>query len=154
MNRLSPDIIIIYRGTNDTSHTPYSLITSGYFDNAKNWTYPTTDVTSSGGYGLKEAYSLTIKKIRATYPKAKIVLATLNNFKRVNFDKFPTNNGIYSLTEYNDMVREIADFFGCETIDFDKDGITFENCYDEGYVRDSSTNSTHPNNNGHLIMGQ
>lgn len=153
MERLSPDVIILYRGTNDMTHTPYSLLTDGYFDDDCNWAYPTTDVITDG-YGVKEAYSLTIGKIRETYPKAFIVLATLNNFRRIDYDNFPTNNKIYGIPDYNDAVREIADFFGLQTIDFDKDGITWENCYDEGFITDSATIPTHPNNKGHLFMGK
>lgn len=153
MDRLSPDVIILYRGTNDLSHTPYSLLTEGYFDDDCNWSYPSTDVISEG-FGVKEAYSLTIKKIRETYPKAQIVVATLNNFRRIDYDNFPTNNKIYGIPDYNDAVREIADFFGLQTIDFDKDGITWENCYEEGFVTDSATIPTHPNAKGHLIMGK
>lgn len=153
MDRLSPDVIILYRGTNDLSHAPYSLLTDGYFDDDCNWAYPTTDVVD-GGFGVKEAYSLTIKKIRETYPKAQIVLATLNNFRRIDYDNFPTNNGIYGIPDYNDAVREIAHFFGLQTIDFDKDGITWENCYEEGFITDSATIPTHPNAKGHLIMGK
>ena len=151
MTRLAPDLIIIYRGTNDMTHEPYTLLTDGYFDSA-NWQYPDTDVVSDG-YGFKEGMCLTIKKLRAAYPNAKIFLCTLNVFKRVNYSNFPTNNGLNTLPQYNKAIREVADFMGCGLIDFDKDGITFENCYSQGYITDSSTNPTHPNNKGHRAMG-
>jgi hypothetical protein len=54
----------------------------------------------------------------------------------------------------NAAIRETADFFGCHTIDLDKCGITFENCYDSGYITDSSTMPTHPNQYGHKTLGQ
>lgn len=151
MTRTEPDLIIIYRGTNDFSHSPYTLLTDNYFDNY-NWEYPAND-SVTGGYGYKEGLCLTIKKLRDAYPNAKIFICTLNVFKRVNYSHFPTNNGINSLPQYNDAIREVADFMGCGVIDFDKDGITFENCYSQGYITDSSTTPTHPSDKGHKAMG-
>ena len=151
MTRNEPDAIIIYRGTNDFSHSPYAMLTSGYFDNYE-WQYPESDVVT-GGYGYKEGLCLTIKKLRDAYPNAKIFLCTLNVFKRVNYSHFPTNNGSNSLPQYNNAIREVADFMGCGVIDFDKDGITFENCYSQGYITDSSTIPTHPSDKGHMVMG-
>ena len=150
MKRESPDIIIMYRGCNDMTHSPYAKLTSNYFDGL-NWTYPTTDVLSSG-FGFKEACSIWVKKLRQAYPKAQIVFATQNNWKRIRYSKFPVDNGDYSLPAFNSAIREIANFFGCETVDFDKDGITFENMYPT-YISDSSSIPTHPNNLGHKVMG-
>lgn len=151
MNRIAPDAIIIYRGTNDFSHEPYAKLLDGYFDNV-NFNYPTTD-ENAGDYGYKEGLVLTIKKLRDAYPNAKIFLCTLNVFKRINYSHFPTNNGINTLPQYNNAIREVADFMGCGLIEFDKDGITFENCYSEGYITDSATIPTHPSDKGHKIMG-
>ena len=152
MTRVAPDLVIIYRGCNDMTHEPYALLTENYF-NDPNWAYPTTDAVD-GGNGYKEALSLTIKRIREVYPNTQIVLCTNNVFKRVDYDNFPTTNGLYSLPQMNKAIREVADFFGCQTIDFDKAGITFENCYSEGYITDSANIPTHPNANGHAVMGQ
>lgn len=151
MTRIAPDVIIIYRGTNDFSLEPYTLLTNGYFDSA-NWQYPETDVVD-GGYGFKQGMCITIKKLRDAYPNAKIFLCTLNVFKRINYSHFPTNNGINTLPQYNNAIREVANYMGCGVIEFDKDGITFENCYSQGYITDSATNPTHPNNKGHRVMG-
>lgn len=152
MTRVAPDIIIIYRGTNDFSHAPYTKITENYF-NTVNWQYPETDIITNG-YGYLEGLALTIKKLRETYPNAQIYLCTLNIFKRINYAHFPTNNGLNTLPEYNNAIREAANFFGCGLIEFDKDGITFENCYSEGYITDSSTIPTHPSDKGHAVMGR
>lgn len=151
INRTPPDAIFIYRGTNDMTHSPYARLTAGYFDNY-NWQYPESDIVDTNKYGYKEALCLTIKKLRDTYPNAKIFLCTLNVFKRVHYDHFPTNNGLYSLPQINDAIREVADFMGCDVISFDRDGITFENCYSEGYITDSATAPTHPSNKGHKAM--
>ena len=272
MTRTAPDAIIIYRGTNDFSHSPYAVLTDGYFDSV-NWEYPVTDKLGTwadisatwtrggiypstgqviptsdtdttnrarttgfmalngnnriliasgykakiafysgtseasyvgitpdwitedsavdvqgayckilGGYtddrnvttdmltdigsnivmqsssevtfGYKEGLCLTIKKLRAAYPNAKIFLCTLNVFKRVNYAHFPTNNGDCTLPQYNNAIREVADYMGCGLIEFDKDGITFENCYSQGYITDSATTPTHPSEKGHYVMGR
>ena len=152
MARNEPDVIIITRGGNDMTHSPYTVLTEGYFDNY-NWQYPVTDLVD-GNYGFKEGYALTIKKLREAYPNAQIMLATFGTLKRVNYSHFPTNNGLNSLPQYNDAVREIANFFGCETINFDRDGITFENCYSGGYITDSAETPTHPSAKGHAVMGR
>ena len=152
MDRTAPDVIIIYRGVNDFSHTPYARLTDGYFD-GENWTYPVSDEIASG-YGYKEGLCLTIKKLRDAYPNATIYLCTLNVFKRVSYANYPTRNGYYTLPQFNDSIREVADYMGCPIIEFDKDGITFENCYSGGYITDSSTKPTHPSDKGHAVMGK
>jgi hypothetical protein len=63
------------------------------------------------------------------------------------------NNGYYSEPQYNNAVREIADFCGCDIIEFDKEGITFENMYPK-YISDDATYPVHPNNFGHLLLGK
>lgn len=148
--RTAPDYIIICRGINDFSHTPYDRLTDGYFDNGS-WHYPTTDEIT-GGYGFKEALCLTIKKLREAYPTAVIVLATLNFFKRVNYSSFPVNNGINTVPQYNQAILEVANYMGCEVIEFDKDGITFENCLSAPFYNDSVEHPTHPNAKGQTMM--
>lgn len=150
--RIAPDIVIMYRGCNDMTHAPYAKLTPNYFDDPE-WKYPETDVVE-GGWGYKEALALTIKKIREAYPNTIIVIATQATYRRIDSDNFPTNNNVYSLPAFNKATREVADFFGCHTIDFDKCGITYENCYSEGYLGDSLSNATHPTNKGHKIMGE
>lgn len=152
MNRTAPDVIIITRGANDWSHAPYAMLTAGYFDNY-NVQYPNTDVRQDGEYGFKEAYFMTIGKLREAYPFAKIILCTYPVLKRVNCSHFPMNNGYYSEPQYNNAVREIANFCGCDVIDFDKCGITFENMYPT-YMSDSATYPVHPNVHGHEVMGK
>lgn len=117
--------VFIYRGVNDLSHSPYAKLTDF---GASAMSIPADD-TVTGGYGFKEAYALLIKKIRTAYPDALIICCTLNVFKRVNYSAFPTNNGTNTLPEFNNAIREVADMMGCLVIEFDKDGITFENCY-------------------------
>ena len=87
MTRIPPDVVILYRGCNDMTHSPYATLTKGYFDNV-DWAYPSTDRVGSG-WGVLEAMSLTIMKIREAYPDAKIVIATQATFKRIDRDNFP-----------------------------------------------------------------
>ena len=132
------------------THSPYTKLSS--FD-ASSTSIPNNDVLSETEYGFKEAYCLTIKKIRERYPKAIIICCTLNVFKRINYSEFPTNNGVNTLPEYNNAIREVANYMGCGLIEFDKDGITFENCYPT-YISDSETIPTHPNAVGHAKMAE
>lgn len=154
MTRIAPDVVLIYRGTNDLSHSTKVRLTDGYFDPV-DWTYPETDVLGeTSTYGFKEGLALTIRKIREVYPKTHIVLCTCNVFKRSQCTHFPTHNGHFSIPQMNNAIREVADFFGCHVIELDKCGITFENCYESGYITDSATTPTHPNAKGHALMGK
>ena len=144
---INPDIIIIYRGTNDFSADdiagPEDLETPDMM----------TFTTITDAHNLTQGYIYAILKIRAKYPNAAIFLCTLNVFKRVNYSHFPTNNGEYTLPDYNNKIREIADLMGCGIVELDKDGITFENCYPT-YISDNATTPTHPNATGHGVMGR
>ena len=153
MERIAPDVVLVYRGTNDQSHSDKVRLTEGYFDSV-DWTYPETDALGNGTYGFKEALSILIHKIRTTYPKTQIMLCTCNVFKRGNYETFPVDNGVFTTPQMNAAIRETADFFGCHTIDLDKCGITFENCYVSRYITDSDTMPTHPNSLGHKMLGK
>ena len=107
----------------------------------------------NGVYNFKIGYYKTIQKCREAYPGVLIVCCTLNVFKRVICDSYPTRNAYYTLPEMNQIIREIASEMGCGLIDFERDGITFENCYPT-YISDSATKPTHPNSKGHRVMAQ
>lgn len=154
-NFINPDVIIIYRGTNDFSY-------------ANNGEYPTLQITpvdlmdgfdatddkvAESTYSFRTGYYMTIQALRAAYPNAIIFCATLNVFKRVVYDKWPTRNDSFTLPDLNNVIREIANETGCGLIEFDKDGITFENCYPT-YISDSQYTPTHPNTNGHRVMAE
>ena len=152
MNRTAPDVIILARGINDMSYEPYARLTDGYFDNP-NYQYPTDDSVGDGIYGFKEGIMTTISKLRAAYPFTKIIIATTTPFKRVNKDHYPSNNGLYNQQQYNNALREVADFCGIEVLDFNKCGITWENMYPT-YIDDSASTPTHPNEKGYEVMGK
>ena len=151
-NDILPDVIFIYRGTNDYSKSdPF-----GYIDELDLMGgIPESDVLEDGRISSRIAYYLTIQKLRQTYPKAIVVCCTLNSFKRgANRTAFPVNNGHYTLPDMNNMIREVADVTGCPIVEFAKSGITFENLYSEGYVTDSADMPTHPNATGHAVMAE
>ena len=150
-NKITPDMVIIYRGCNDYTWAPKAVLTAF---GAASKAIPETDVVEDVKYGFKEAYAMTIEKIRMAYPFATIVCCTLNIFKRGgDVSHFPVNNGVNTLPEFNNAIREVADFMGCGLIEFDKDGITFENCYPT-YISDSASEPTHPNATGHKKMAE
>ena len=149
-----PEVIIIYRGTNDFSHSPFAFITD--FGDNPLFTIPSTDaVTFNGnaGFGFKEAYCMTIEKYREAYPFAEIYICTLNLFKRINYGSFPVNNNQNTLPEFNNAIRQVSDLMGTGLIEFDKSGITFENIYPK-YADDNATTPTHPNTTGHIKISK
>lgn len=154
-NFINPDVVIVLRGTNDFSYGnngayPTLQITDVDLMNGFS---ATTDKVADSTYNFRIGYYLTVQALRAAYPNATIVLCTLNVFKRVIYDKWPTRNNAFTLPDINNVIREIANVTGCPLIEFDKDGITFENCYPT-YISDSSTTPTHPNGNGHRVMAE
>ena len=148
LNRTATDYIIIFRGANDMTHAPYTILPSDeeYLNNI-NWQYPTDDY-NNGNYNFVDAMCLTISKLRTAYPTSKILLATFSAWHKVNYSHYPCNNGINTTIQYNNWIRKIADAMGCGLIDLDKCGITFENC--STYCRD--TPPIHPNNGGHKLI--
>lgn len=152
MTRTAPDMVIIFRGANDFSHSPYTRLTDDYF--SAEWRYPETDVVTDG-FGFLEGLCLTVKKLREAYPMAKIVLCTFNYFQRFNSTRpgYPTRNGINTLNEYNNAVRAAADWLGCGLIEFDKDGLTYENA-SSTYYNETTGNYTHPNTAGQAFLGK
>lgn len=146
-NDILPDIIIIYRGIND-----FTAVDSGVAEGLETPDMKTfTAITDE--HNFTQGYIYSINKIRAAYPKAVIVLCTLNVAKKVNYSHYPSNNGTYTQPDYNNKIREIADLMGCGVIEFDKDGINWNNCYPT-YINDSATEPLHPNTAGHQVMGR
>ena len=145
--RTAPDYIIIARGCNDWSHGQGTLITEGFFDNPETWTYPTTDVVGSY-FGIKEAVSLTVKKMREAYPKAKIYLCTITYNNRGSKNTFPPCYGGKSMVSFNNAIRECAEVFGCGLLDLAACGVTHEN------LKTFAPDGTHLNAAGHKLAGE
>ena len=159
MERTAPDMVIIYRGTNDFSHSPYTRLTDYLETNPIS--IPATDAYDDGGttrYGYLEGLAITIDRLRQAYPEAMIVLCTFNYFHRnsTNYPGFPSRNGVNTIYQYNDAIRRMADFFGCGLIEFDKDGITYANAASGAYYNEGTSetaNHTHPNEKGQKVLG-
>lgn len=159
MERTAPDMVIIYRGTNDFSHSPYTRLTDYLETNPIS--IPATDAYDDGGttrYGYLEGLAITIDRLRQAYPETIIVLCTFNYFHRnsTNYPGFPSRNGVNTIYQYNDAIRRMADFFGCGLIEFDKDGITYANAASGAYYNEGtseSANHTHPNAKGQKVLG-
>ena len=146
MTRKAPDYVILARGCNDMTHSPYDRLTADFF-NALDWDFPADD--TAGSYkGLKEAIAKTIQGVWTAYPLAKIILCTIPYVRRIDHDNFPTNNNDTNYCQWNDAIRECADFFGCELFDFAKDGVTHAN------LSTYSGDNTHPNQLGHDMMAK
>lgn len=156
MTRTAPDMIIIYRGTNDFSHSPYTRLTD--FLNVYPVSIPESDTFDDDGttrYGYLEGLAITVNKLREAYPEAQIVVCTFNYFHRVSSGQ-PSRNGINTIYQYNDAIRAFANYFGCGLIEFDKDGITYANAASGAYYNEGTSptaNHTHPNTKGHKVMG-
>lgn len=151
---IDPDVIIIERGTNDFTffnYAPYPKlsINNVRIDNGINW----EDDKVDGVTNYIAGYYLTIKKLRMAYPMAQIFCCTVNSIRRSNATDFPTRNPSFTLPELNNAIREVATTMGCDVINFDRTGITVENCYPT-YIDDSMEMATHPNNNGHELMAR
>lgn len=157
MDRTAPDVVIIYRGTNDFSHSPYTRLNydlASYHPEG----YPTSDTFDDAGttrYDFISGLLMTIKAVRDAYPSSLIVLCTLNYFKRMSssWPGFPTRNGQNTLEQYNAAIRSVADYTGCQVIDFAKDGLTAWNA-SSVYYQETAPNFTHPTSAGHKIMGE
>ena len=156
MDRTPPDIIIIYRGTNDLSHTPYARITD-YLDTYPT-AYPDSDTYVNGnatGYDYAKGMRMCIKALRDAYPDAQIVICTLNYFKRMTSVGKWTTNGTDTWQKYNNLLRTIAAFEGCNIIDFAIDGLNWANAAEEYYQEGTASTQrwTHPTTKGHKVLG-
>lgn len=151
---IDPDVIIIERGTNDFTffnYAPYPKlsISDVIIDNGITW----EDDKVDGVANYMAGYYLTIKKLRMVYPMAQIFCCTVGSIRRSNANDFPTRNPAFSLPELNSVIRKVATTMGCDVINFDRTGITVENCY-PSFIDDSFDMATHPNNSGHELMAR
>ena len=153
-NTIVPDVIFIYRGTNDATHSPH-----GYFDklDMKDG-LPTTDLVGEKRY-YQLAANILVSKLRTAFPNVTIYFCTMNYFRR-GIDlgwtrRFGSSSSpLETLAEANDCIRDVANKLGCGIVEFDKDGISpFVD--PTLYYRDGDgTTPTHPNTLGHLIMAK
>ena len=109
----TPDLIIYYGWTNDC----WAYITPWTFDSSVN--YNTVDLTTYKWNNFADAYRDSIMRMQYFYPLAKIV---------VLLPTYTTN--YYTLPEldtYNDLIKEICDYFWVPRFDLRECGINWQN---------------------------
>lgn len=165
MNRISPDVIIIYRGTNDFGsliNGKAPAIDMDIFEQNAEITItddsagiaPARNETETDKeyYSFVNGYFLTVHKLQKAYPRAKIFLCTIQDIRRRTWQTYPIRCPSGTLSQWNECIRTIARYMGCGIIDFARDGINFFNYAD--YVYDPiEHDGVHPGEEGQRIMG-
>ena len=107
-----PDVIIYYGGTNDAG----TGVTIGTFDSTTTYTI---DLTTNIWNDFATAYKDSIMRLQYYYPNAKIIVLlptyTTNYYTMGNLDR------------YNEIIKEICDYFGVDYIDMRRCGINWKN---------------------------
>ena len=146
----NPDIILILGGLNDYTYAMSAQSEPLEWDGKS---APTL------GDSFTEAYACMIKKLQANYPQA-IIVALTTPFTMRGTDNGYTlthtvsaNSHVYTQKDYNDAVRHVCELMHIPCVDMDNIGYNRANMYPT-YASDSSTEPTHPNSNGHKLMGE
>lgn len=143
-----PDVILIAGGVND-----YTYAQSAQSE-ALPWNGHTAPVL---GNSFTEAYACMIKKLQTNYPNALIVPLT------TWFTMRGTDNGytlthtvvsnVYTQADYNQAIIDVCKQMHVQHINVDDIGMNRNNMYPT-FAVDSSTIPTHPNAEGHKLMGE
>ena len=147
----TPDIIIVFGGTNDVWQS----------NPAELGEIPDIFTTSEDNFDLTkfaQAYSYLMIKLKKTYPKAKIYACSVFDFARTPIGTQGTNGTAYWKNEkgwgkqdLRDTVKSICELLGIHFIDlFCKSGISFYNIYPNYCVDDG----LHPNYLGMQLIAQ
>lgn len=109
----TPDFILFYGGTNDAGRPVTSL---GSFDS--NQEYKNPDLNAITWSSFADAYRTAIQRLQYYYPTTKIVVM------------LPIYTGSYysisNLDKYNEVIKEICDYFGVECLDMRACGIHYQ----------------------------
>lgn len=147
-----PDIIIVYMGMND------------YVNAAGQGTYNGTGEFPTDTSTFREAYSIMLNQIMTNYPMAKVYCCTLQHTASKSTTKRSvdyTTDGTLK-RDWNNIIRELAQLFNCEIIDFESCGINAANI--PYYTGDDNTDEDgtsgegtlgrglHPNTAGHELL--
>ena len=104
-----------------------------------------------------KAYACMIKKLQTNYPNAIIVcLSTWFTMRGTDNGYVLTHtvgNNTYTQTDYNNAIKYVAEQMHVPYIDVSNIGFNRNNFYPT-YAIDSSTIPTHPNAEGHKVMGK
>ena len=137
----TPDVIFVFKGTNDFSYFPSTLGTAAAVDYSTlikdngngTFTYATPTTTC-------EAYAIMLHKMQQRYPNAEIFCMTL----------MPRRGDQAQPTEFNASIKAIAQHFGCGVVDlgnlFSSNTAEFDK-----YIADQKV---HPNKAGMDLMTQ
>lgn len=139
----TPDIILVFAGTNDTRGANKTSI--GTFNNETDY-QPITEeelYTNKTSGVFVEAYTALIRKIQYLYPYAKVVC--LGPMYGRPFALYPNMRTIASAT-----IKTICDYFGCLYIDPIKVGFNINNT---GTNRTYFKDGIHPNETGMKLIG-
>lgn len=138
-----PDVIVINLGTNDFN----GGVAMGSYNGVGN---VPTDASTFG-----EAYAICLDKMLKRYPRAQVWCCTFPGGERHGTTQsFPErhSNGT-ELTQYNDVIRNIATAFGCRVIELARCGLNTVNV--QVYMNDYSSGTgqaLHPNEAGMELM--
>jgi hypothetical protein len=125
----TPDIVLVFLGANDYN----------YGKSLGSWTEHSA-IPSEGTIGnFSSAYALMLHKIKTALPNARIFCCTILQ-RSFNFPEKTS-----SVKDFNDVIKRMADIFGCDVIDTYACGISRYNL--STYTQDS-----HANREGHKLI--
>ena len=111
----TPDIILVYAGTNDAGGS----VTLGTFNTENPINYTDAQIAALPVVTFADAYRAMLIRLLKTYPTARIIVI-LPNFTTSYYS-------ITNLDSYVEVAKEACDFFGVEYIDIRTAGITVYN---------------------------
>lgn len=140
----TPDLILVYAGTNDTRSITTS--SAGTFDATKEYVPMTEDelYTNITENTLANAYTALIRKLQYLYPTAKI--ACICPAYGRPFGLYPQGR-MMALK----VIRDVCDYFGVLFIDPVKAGLNINNTYNGVYTY--FKDGIHPNKDGMKLIG-
>ena len=149
----APDVIIVFMGTNDYSHG----IAKGSWNRDR-----IPEKLSESKFS--DSYALILEKITAEYPQAQVYCCTLPYTARFSTSRrsVDANKVAVTRSDWNDIIRRVASYYGCEIIEFEHCGIDGDNlpfysgddAVDEDGVADEGVNGRglHPNPAGQELL--
>lgn len=130
----TPDIILVYGGTNDAGNN----VPIGTFDTSNPKNLTEDDIASLPVATFADAYRAMLIRLQYYYPYARIICL---------FPNFTTSYySMTSLDDYEEIIREECDFFGVEYVDLRTAGVNFKNS--SSYL----TDGIHPNAEGMRLI--
>lgn len=140
-----PDLIIIAGGVNDYSYA------NSQQNNPTGWDGKTAP---QKGNSFGETYACMIKDIQTAYPNAIIICLSTWFTMRGTDNGYTLINGTgYTQADYDKEIENVARIMRVPFINVEQCGFNRINFYPT-YAEDSSTIPTHPNANGHRVMGE